>query len=115
MSLDQLRYFVTVAETGTTHEAARRLHISQPPLSRQIRALEDELGVALFARTTRGMNLSPAGAVLLDRARSILAALDEAVTATRRGPDPLLEAEPRLEAEPTREPRAGRPKYSRRR
>jgi LysR family transcriptional regulator, benzoate and cis,cis-muconate-responsive activator of ben and cat genes len=90
VSLDQLRYFVTVADSGTTREAARRLHISQPPLSRQIRALEDEIGVDLFARTPRGMDLSPAGEVFLRHARSILAALDRAVAATRdsdREPD----------------------------
>ena len=91
VSLDQLRYFVTVAESGTTREAARRLHISQPPLSRQIRALEDEIGVDLFARSPRGMDLSPAGAVFLEHARSILTALDDAVAATRgseqRAPD----------------------------
>jgi DNA-binding transcriptional LysR family regulator len=83
VSLDQLRYFVTVADEGTMRGAARRLHISQPPLTRHIRALEDELGVALFARTARGMHLLPPGAVLLERARTILAALEEAVAATR--------------------------------
>lgn len=83
MSLDQIRYFVTVAEVGTTREAARRLRVAQPPLSRHIRALEDELGVDLFARTPRGMSLLPAGEVFLRRARDILGALDEAVDATR--------------------------------
>jgi DNA-binding transcriptional LysR family regulator len=88
VSFDQLRYFVTVAEAGTTHEAARRLHISQPPLSRQIRALEDELGVELFQRTARGMRLRPAGRRLLTHARSILSAVAGARVAVRAAPGP---------------------------
>ncbi len=83
MSLDQLRYFVTVAEAGTTRAAAVALHISQPPLSRQIRALEEEIGVQLFHRNARGMRLLPPGEVLLRHARAILSAVDEAVDATR--------------------------------
>jgi DNA-binding transcriptional LysR family regulator len=86
VSLDQLRYFVTVADAGTTHEAARRLHISQPPLSRHIRALEDEIGARLFQRTARGMELLPSGEVFLSHARSILAAVDHAVSDTRAAP-----------------------------
>jgi DNA-binding transcriptional LysR family regulator len=86
VSLDQLRYFVAVADAGTMHAAARWLHVSQPPLSRHIRALEDEIGVPLFARSSRGMRLLPAGEVLLGRARTILAALDDAVRATRGDP-----------------------------
>lgn len=78
MSFEQLRYFVAVAETGSTQAAARRVHISQPPLSRQVKALEDELGTVLFKRTSRGMELQPAGAVLLDHARRILEAVDDA-------------------------------------
>lgn len=87
VSLDQLNYFVAVAEEGNIGRAARRLHISQPPLSRQIRSLEHELGISLFRRTTRGVQLLPAGHRLLPRARHIL----EAVANVRRlalGDDP---------------------------
>jgi len=98
VSLDQLRCFVAVSDTGTTHAAAALLHLSQPPLSRHIRALEDELGVALFERTPRGMTLLPAGKVLLDRARSILAAVEAAAREARHAtdapaPDPGLEGQ----------------------
>jgi hypothetical protein len=80
VSLDQLSYFVAVAEEGNIGRAARRLHISQPPLSRQIRSLELELGVSLFRRTTQGVQLLPAGHRLLPRARDVL----EAVANVRR-------------------------------
>jgi DNA-binding transcriptional LysR family regulator len=90
MSLDQLKYFVAVAEEGHLTRAARRLHISQPPLTRQIRSLEDELGVPLFERTPKGMRPLPAAIALLDHARRILADVDVAARAARdaRGAPP---------------------------
>jgi DNA-binding transcriptional LysR family regulator len=83
VSLSQIRYFVAVAEEGNVGRAAQRLHVAQPPVSRQIRALEDEIGTQLFARTPRGMTLLPPGRVFLDHARAILAAVDRAVVAVR--------------------------------
>ncbi len=83
MSFHQLRTFVVMAEEGHMGRAAQRLHVSQPPLSRQLRALEDELGAPLFERTRRGMRLLPAGEVLLGHARTILAQIDHAVVAVR--------------------------------
>ncbi len=83
VSLAQIRYFVAVAEEGHVGRAARRLHVAQPPVSRQIRALEVEIGAQLFERTPRGMTLLPPGRVFLEHARAILAAVDRAVAATR--------------------------------
>lgn len=78
MELRHLRYFATVAEERHFGRAAQRLHMAQPPLSQQIRQLEAELGVELLTRTTRKVDLTPAGAAYLERVREILAAVDEA-------------------------------------
>jgi DNA-binding transcriptional LysR family regulator len=84
MELRHLRYFVTVAEELHFGRAARKLHISQPPLSMQIRSLEEELGVTLFNRNQRHVALTHAGNAFLGEARHILARLDQAVLMTRR-------------------------------
>lgn len=74
MSIDlkQLKYFLAVAEEKSFSRAAERLHISQPPLSQQIMKLESELGVRLFARTTRSFELTVAGKALMAEAADLL-------------------------------------------
>lgn len=84
MELRHLRYFVTVAEELHFGRAARKLHISQPPLSMQIRSLEEELGVTLLNRNQRHVALTHAGNAFLGEARHILARLEQAVLMTRR-------------------------------
>ena len=84
MELRHLRYFVTLAEELHFGRAAEKLHISQPPLSMQIRALEKELAVTLLNRTQRHVSLTQAGAALLGEARHILARVEQAVLTTKR-------------------------------
>ena len=83
VELRQLRYFVAVAEELHFGRAAERLHMSQSPLSRAIRELEREMGVVLFVRTSRRVELTSAGAVLLERSRRALAEIDSAVADAR--------------------------------
>jgi epsilon-lactone hydrolase len=83
VELRHLRAFVAVAEELNFGRAADRLHISQPALSRQIRALEGLVGTDLFRRSTHAVELTMAGEALLDRARKLLHDIDEAVTAAQ--------------------------------
>jgi DNA-binding transcriptional LysR family regulator len=83
MELRHLRYFVAVAEERSFVQAARRLYLAQPALSKQIRDLETELGVELFHRLPRGVRLTPAGEAFLGNARTTLEAAGRAVTSAR--------------------------------
>ena len=78
MELRHLRYFVAVAEELSFRKAAEKLHMAQPPLSAQIKSLEEELHVRLFHRTTRSVQLTHSGRVFLAEARSVLAASNQA-------------------------------------
>ncbi|GAA2836345.1 LysR family transcriptional regulator [Crossiella cryophila] len=83
VDLRLLRYFAAVAEHGTLSRAAELLYVSQPALTKQIRRLEDQLGLALFTRSRTGMTLTEAGQVLADRVPGLLAGWDEVLRETR--------------------------------
>jgi DNA-binding transcriptional LysR family regulator len=84
MELRHFRYFVAVADEGHITRAAERLGMQQPPLSQRIRSIEQELGVRLFLRKPRGVELTQAGRAFLGSARAILAQYDHAFETTRR-------------------------------
>ncbi|HEY6498750.1 MAG TPA: LysR family transcriptional regulator [Streptosporangiaceae bacterium] len=90
MELRRIQYFVAVAEEAHFGRAAQRLQMAQPPLSQQIRALESEMGVVLFHRTTRKVELTAAGERFLPRARAILAEVDDAVAEAAQVADGML-------------------------
>lgn len=84
MELRHLRYFIVLAEELNFSRAAQRLHIAQPPLSQQIRSLENELGLQLFDRTTRPLQLTPAGQVFLEKARQVFTQVEQATVLAKR-------------------------------
>ncbi|WP_233835813.1 LysR family transcriptional regulator [Paraburkholderia sp. ZP32-5] len=84
MELRHLRYFLAVAEEGQFTRAAERLAIQQPPLSQQIRLLEEEIGFELFARLPRGVELTPAGKAFAQSAEQVLGMLQQGVAHARR-------------------------------
>lgn len=84
MDIRQLKYFVAVADTRNFTRASERLHIAQPPLSRQIQLLEEELGVQLILRNSRPLRLTDAGRMFYEQALQIINRLDQLKTATRQ-------------------------------
>ncbi|PEC57588.1 LysR family transcriptional regulator, partial [Bacillus wiedmannii] len=83
MELRHIRYFLALAEELNFSRAAEKLHIAQPPLSKQIRELEEEIGAKLFNRTKRHVELTSAGKVFLNRAYQILDQVEQACISTR--------------------------------
>ena len=89
MDLKDMRYFLAVAEERNFSRAAERLHMAQPPLSRQIKALEDEMGAPLFVRTAKGVDLTEAGQTLLAEVPNLLLLAERAKDRTRRAGEGL--------------------------
>ena len=95
MELRHLRYFVAVAELGSVSRAAEKLFIAQPPLSTQIKQLEDEVGVKLLVRYARGVRLTAAGSAFLTEAKDLLARSERAKRVARRN-DPTVPGSVRI-------------------
>ncbi|MCA8881649.1 MAG: LysR family transcriptional regulator [Rhodobacteraceae bacterium] len=90
MDIKQLRYFIAIAEEGSLSAAAQRVNVAQPSLSQHVLSLENELGVKLLERSTRGVALTQSGRILLSHAAEITRALDAAVEAVRQsGAEPV--------------------------
>ena len=89
MELRHLRYFAAVAGELNFTRAAQKLHVAQPALSRQVRALEEELGVKLLARTSRGIHLTEAGRAFLAETRALLQQSEEAIRVARGAGAPI--------------------------
>ncbi|KAB7707053.1 LysR family transcriptional regulator [Bacillus aerolatus] len=89
MDIRQLRYFAAIAEEGQITKAAKRLHMAQPPLSQQLKALEEELGVLLLERKGRTLELTEAGNVLYKKAKYLLEQMDETVLEVKEVGDGL--------------------------
>ncbi|CEH30891.1 LysR family transcriptional regulator [Aneurinibacillus migulanus] len=89
MDIKQLRYFSTIAQEGQITRAAKKLHMAQPPLSHQLKSLEQELGVLLMERNGKNMELTEAGKVLYKRAKELLHRIDETVTEVKEVGDGL--------------------------
>ena len=85
MTLQQLLYFRTAANLGSFNAASRALHCTQPAVSEQVRRLERELGVSLFARAGRGLTLTAAGRTFLARAERVAEAADDALASVGHG------------------------------
>ncbi|KAA9031661.1 LysR family transcriptional regulator [Niallia endozanthoxylica] len=89
MDIRQLRYFVTVSDEGQITRAAKKLNMAQPPLSQQLKLIEDELGTPLFIRNSRSVELTEAGMLLYERAVSILTQIDDTVMEVKETGDGL--------------------------
>ena len=89
MNLRDLKYIIAVAETRHFGKAAERCFVSQPTLSGQIKKLEDELGVAIFERTSRSVEITPVGAAILDHAYQLLEQADVIEQLAQAHQDPL--------------------------
>lgn len=101
MNIQQLKYLIATADEGSMTAAAASLYVAQPALSRAMRALERELGVTVFARSSRGARLTPAGELVVARARRVLrslATLEQARAAGERETPFTIAASPTLQA-----------------